>query len=111
VGYLDDDGDLFLTGRVDDMIITGGENVMPIEIESTLSLHPAVSEVTVVGKSDDRLGEKIVAFVVPKDDVDQGALDAHCRTSGLPGYRCPKEYVFVDAIPKSPVGKVLRRCL
>ncbi|MEL6960362.1 MAG: AMP-binding protein [Pseudomonadota bacterium] len=111
VGYLDEDGDLFLTGRVDDMIITGGENVMPVEIESVLSLHPGVSEAVVVGKPDNRLGQKITAFIVPKVSLEPEMLDRHCRSSGLPGYRCPKDYSFVEAIPKSPVGKILRRHL
>ena len=62
-GYFDPDGDLFVTGRVDDMIITGGENVSPVEIESCLSLHPAVSEVAVVGLPDERWGKVIAAFV------------------------------------------------
>ncbi len=111
VGYCDDAGELFLTGRVDDMIITGGENVMPIEIESVLSLHPCVSEAVVVGKPDARLGQKLSAYIVTRSRIDAAALDGHCRSSGLPGYRCPKEYTFVEAIPKSPVGKILRRAL
>lgn len=111
VGYMDEEGDLFLTGRVDDMIITGGENVMPIEIESALSLHASVSEAVVVGKPDARLGQKITAFIVAKANCCQADLDRFCRESGLPGYRCPKDYVFVEKIPRSPVGKVLRRLL
>jgi 2-furoate---CoA ligase len=58
---------------------------------------------------DDRWGQKLVAFVEPKGASDAKALDAHCRAAGLPGYKCPKEYVFVDRIPQSPVGKILRR--
>lgn len=111
VGFLDDEGELFLTGRVDDMIITGGENVMPIEIESVLSLHPNVDEVVVVGREDERLGQKLVACVVANGQTCASVLDSHCRSAGLPGYRCPKDYEFVESIPKSPVGKVLRRLL
>jgi 2-furoate---CoA ligase len=111
VGYFDEQGELFLTGRVDDMIITGGENVMPIEIESVLSLHPDVAEAIVIGRPDERLGQRITACIVAKQAVRASALDAHCRTLGLPGYRCPKDYEFVDRIPKSPVGKILRRML
>ncbi len=70
------DGDLFVTGRVDDMIITGGENVSPVEIESCLSLHPAVSEVAVVGLADERWGKIVAAFVKRSASVDHGELDA-----------------------------------
>ena len=110
-GYFDADGDLFVTGRVDDMIITGGENVSPVEIESCLSLHPAVSEVAVVGLSDERWGKIVAAFVKRRTDVTQDDLDQHCRASGLANFKRPRRYVFVEAIPKSPVGKLLRRKL
>jgi 2-furoate---CoA ligase len=110
-GYVDADGDLFVTGRVDDMIITGGENVSPVEIESCLSLHPAVSEVAVVGLSDERWGKVVAAFVKRGAPVEAEELDAFCRSSGLADYKRPRRYVFVTAIPKSPVGKLLRRML
>ena len=111
VGYCDGDGDLFVTGRVDDMIITGGENVLPAEIESVLSVHPAVAEAAVAGLADERWGQKVTAFVVRGGPVDATALDAHCRASTLADFKRPRAYVFVHAIPKSPVGKVLRRLL
>ena len=110
-GYVDADGDLFVTGRVDDMIITGGENVSPVEIESCLSLHPAVSEVAVVGLADERWGKIVAAFVKRRATVTQDDLDQHCRASGLANFKRPRRYVFVEAIPKSPVGKLLRRKL
>jgi 2-furoate---CoA ligase len=111
-GYVDDDGDLFVTGRVDDMIISGGENISPVDIESVLSLHPAVDEVAVAGLSDERWGQKVVAFVkLSHGAVSAEALDAHCRQSDLVNFKRPREYVFVREIPKSPVGKVLRRKL
>jgi 2-furoate---CoA ligase len=111
-GYLDRDGDLFVTGRVDDMIITGGENVSPVEIESLLSLHQAVAEVAVVGLPDERWGKRVTAFIKRIDPaLDGAALDAHCRDSGMANFKRPREYVFVDEIPKSPVGKILRRKL
>jgi 2-furoate---CoA ligase len=110
-GYVDADGDLFVTGRVDDMIITGGENVSPVEIESCLSLHPAVSEVAVVGLPDDRWGQVVTAFVKRSAAVAPEELDRFCRTSALAGFKRPRRYVFVAAIPKSPVGKLLRRKL
>ena len=111
VGYCDADGDLFVTGRVDDMIITGGENVLPAEIESVLSVHPAVAEAAVAGLADERWGQTVAAFVVRSGPVDAEALDAHCRASTLADFKRPRAYVFVRAIPKSPVGKVLRRLL
>jgi 2-furoate---CoA ligase len=110
-GHFDADGDLFVTGRVDDMIITGGENVSPVEIESCLSLHPAVSEVAVVGLADERWGKIVAAFVTRRVAVGADELDQHCRTSGLANFKRPRRYVFVKTIPKSPVGKLLRRKL
>jgi 2-furoate---CoA ligase len=110
-GFLDKDGDLFVTGRVDDMIITGGENVSPVEIESCLSLHPAVSEVAVVGLPHERWGKIVAAFIKRRSPCDEKELDEFCRTSGLANFKRPRQYVFVNDIPKSPVGKLLRRML
>ncbi len=110
-GFADGDGDIFVTGRVDDMIITGGENVSPVEIESCLSLHAAVSEVAVVGLPDERWGKIVTAFIKQRDAIEPEELDAFCRSSGLAGFKRPRRYVFVKEIPKSPVGKLLRRKL
>lgn len=111
-GYFDDEGDLYVTGRVDDMIISAGENISPVEIESVLSLHERIDEVAVVGLKDERLGQKVVAFIKPvKDRVPAEELDAHCRDSDLMNFKRPREYIFVKSIPKSPVGKILRRLL
>ena len=110
-GYVDAQNDLFVTGRVDDMIISGGENISPVDIESVLSLHAGVDEVAVAGLPDERWGQRVVAFVKRKASVDGEALDAHCRASQLANYKRPREYVFVREIPKSPVGKILRRKL
>jgi 2-furoate---CoA ligase len=111
IGFTDADGDLFVTGRVDDMIISGGENISPVEIESCLSLHAAVSEVAVVGLPDERWGKIITAFIKRRAAIEADDLDAFCRSSGLAGYKRPRKYVFVSEIPKSPVGKLLRRKL
>ena len=111
VGYFDADGDLFVTGRVDDLMISGGENVMPVEIESVLSLHPGVAEVAVAGLPDERLGQRITAFVTRRTAVDAGKLDAYCKASELADFKRPRGYVFVRSLPKSPVGKILRRLL
>lgn len=110
-GYVDEAGDLFVTGRVDDMIITGGENISPSEIENVLSLHPAVAEVAVAGLPDERLGQRVTAFIVRAAPVDASLLDAWCRASPLADYKRPRDWVFVAEIPKSPVGKILRRKL
>ena len=82
-----------------------------MDIESVLSLHPAVDEVAVAGLPDERWGQKVVAFIKARGPVDADVLDAHCRASTLPNYKRPREYVFVQAVPKSPVGKILRRKL
>jgi 2-furoate---CoA ligase len=110
-GYFDADGELFVTGRVDDMIISGGENISPVDIESVLSLHPAVDEVAVAGINDERWGQRVVAFIKRREYVDAQTRDAYCRTSDLVNFKRPRDYVFVDDIPKSPVGKILRRKL
>lgn len=110
-GFIDADGDLYVSGRVDDMIISGGENISPVDIESVLSLHPDVDEVAVAGVADDRWGQRVVAFIKRKGPIDQDGLDAYCRSSDLVNFKRPREYVFVRDIPKSPVGKVLRRKL
>jgi 2-furoate---CoA ligase len=88
-GFVDRDGDLFVTGRVDDMIITGGENVSPVEIESCLSLHPAVLEVAVVGIVDEKWGKVVTAFVKRKGPVTEQDLEEFCRTSGLANFKRP----------------------
>src|SRR6185369_15218470 len=99
-GFVDRDGDLFVTGRVDDMIITGGENVSPVEIESCLSLHPAVLEVAVVGLADDKWGKIVAAFVKRKAPVTEQELQQFCRTSGLANFKRPRRVIFVDALPR-----------
>lgn len=111
IGYLDRDGDLFITGRVDDMMISGGENVLPIEIESVLSLHPGVAEIAVAGVPDERWGHRITAYVRRNWAVSAEDLEAWCRQSHLTNFKCPRAYVFVESIPKSPVGKILRNKL
>jgi 2-furoate---CoA ligase len=111
IGRVDDDGDLWIVGRVDDMIISGGENIHPVEVEAVLTEHDGVHEAAVIGVSDDRWGQRVVAFVVA-DSVDEDELDRHCRDSpNLAAFKRPREYRFVDDLPKSPAGKLLRRKL
>ena len=109
MGYLDKDGFLFLVDRKKDMIIVSGFNVFPTEIEECLGKHPDVIETCVVGVDDERSGQRVVAYVVARDsDIDVAILKAHCEER-LTNYKRPREYVLVEALPKSLVGKVLRR--
>jgi 2-furoate---CoA ligase len=111
IGRLDEDGDLWVVGRTDDMIISGGENIQPIEVEDLLLRHPGVEEAAVVGVPDERWGQRVVAHVVAaRDPLDPGELDRFCREDGgLAPFKRPREYRFRDALPKSATGKVLRR--
>lgn len=111
VGYFDAEGDLFVTGRLDDMIITGGENVHPVEVENVLSLHPAVAEVAVAGLPDQRLGQRVAGFIKRRAPLNVEDLDAYCQQSDLANFKRPRQYIFVAEIPKSPTGKILRRAL
>ena len=112
VGRLDEDGDLWILGRVDDMIISGGENVHPLEVEDVLASHPRVAEVAIVGAPDDRLGHRVVAVVVAEGELTAEELDAFCLGSEtLARSKRPREYRFVESLPKSPSGKILRRLL
>jgi acyl-CoA synthetase (AMP-forming)/AMP-acid ligase II len=109
VGRFDEAGFLYLVDRTSDMIVTGGYNVYPREVEDAIAAHPAVRECVVVGAPDPTWVEAVTAFVVA-DGVTADELTALCR-GGLAGYKVPKEVRFVDEIPRSPVGKLLRRAL
>ncbi len=112
VGQVDADGDLWVVGRVDDMIVSGGENIHPLEVEEVLARHPGVREVAVVGAPDDRLGQRVVAVVVAADGVDATELDRWCLESEtLARFKRPREYRLVESLPKSSSGKILRRAL
>jgi 2-furoate---CoA ligase len=112
LGYLDADGELFLVGRVDDMIISGGENIHAEEVEDVLDRSPLVRQAAVVGLPDERLGQKVVAFIEPASgETSAEALDQWCLASPLARFKRPRGYVFVERIPKSASGKLLRRFL
>jgi 2-furoate---CoA ligase len=113
MGYLDAEGELYVAGRVDDMIISGGENIHPVEVEEVLARHPGVRDVAVVGEPDERWGERVTAFVVPATpDLTAEELDRHCRQSpDLANFKRPRRVVFVREIPKTASGKILRRLL
>ncbi|MCO7220128.1 long-chain-fatty-acid--CoA ligase [Klenkia sp. PcliD-1-E] len=110
VGELDADGYLYLRDRIKDVIVSGGENVYPAEVENALAAHPGVAEVAVVGEPSDRWGESPVAFVVavPGAQLDPDDLLAGCRER-LAHYKCPRRVEVVGALPRNPSGKVLRR--
>lgn len=110
LGYLDHDGALFLTGRSRDMVISGGVNLYPSEIEHVLAEHPSVREVSVIGVPDEHWGESLVAVVVPGRDFDADVLQAWAR-SRLAGYKVPRRYECVEVLPRNPTGKVLKRAL
>jgi 2-furoate---CoA ligase len=112
LGRVDDEGDLWIVGRVDDMIISGGENIHPLEVEDVVARHPKVIDVAVVGAPDERFGQRVVAYVVAAPGTAAGELDAFCLQSGsLARFKRPREYRFLDELPKSPSGKILRRKL
>jgi len=110
-GRMDDDGYLYIADRLKDMIISGGENVYPAEVEAALRGHPAVSDAAVIGVPDRRWGEAVHAVVVPRtaaaDDALREELLGWCRGQ-LAGYKCPRSMAFVDALPLSAAGKVLK---
>jgi fatty-acyl-CoA synthase len=109
IGYLDENGRLFVVGRDDEMIVSGGENVYPIEVEKTLAAHPDVSEAAVLGVDDEKYGQRLAAFVVPVDGssptVDE--LKEHVR-GNLANYKVPRDILVLDELPRGGTGKVLR---
>ena len=113
MGWLDAEGELYVAGRVDDMIISGGENIHPVEVEDVLARHPDVADVAVVGEPDARWGERVVAFIVARRPaLTAAAIDAYCRQAqDLASFKRPRRIVFVREIPKTASGKILRRLL
>ena len=109
-GYLDEEGYLFITDRFKDMIIKGGYNIYPSEIEGYLEEHPAVGEVAVIGIPDEKYGEDIMAFIVrsPGQEIDEGGLIEFAKSRMTP-FKAPSRVQFIDGLPKSLVGKVLKK--
>ncbi|WP_232078502.1 acyl-CoA ligase FadD12 [Mycobacterium paraseoulense] len=113
VGYLDDAGRLFVVGRDDEMIVSGGENVYPIEVEKTLAAHPDVAEAAVIGVDDEQYGQRLAAFVVlsPDAPLDKEAtpevLKQHVRDN-LANYKVPREITVLDELPRGSTGKIQR---
>ena len=110
VGRLDEAGRLYVVGRDDEMIVSGGENVYPLEVEKTLNAHDAVREVAVVGVDDDDYGQRLAAFVVLGDGEDATAddLKPHVKQQ-LAGYKVPRDVTFLDELPRNASGKVVKR--
>ncbi|MBH67750.1 MAG: 4-chlorobenzoate--CoA ligase [Rhodospirillaceae bacterium] len=112
LGRFDEKGEIYVLGRVDDMIISGGENIYAEEVENILASSPDVHGVAVIGTSDDRWGERVTAYIEPKTlEASAEVLDNFCLNSELARFKRPRAYAFVDQIPKSASGKLLRRKL
>jgi fatty-acyl-CoA synthase len=110
VGHFDDDGRLFIDGRDDEMIVSGGENVFPREVEDLLADHEAVDEAAAIGVDDEDFGQRLMAFVVTAEgkDASEQELKDYVKQN-LARYKVPREIVFLDEIPRNATGKVLKR--
>jgi fatty-acyl-CoA synthase len=112
VGHFDAAGRLFIDGRDDDMIVSGGENVFPGEIEELLFAHDAVREAAAIGVPDDRFGQRLRAFVVLNDGAELTPDEVKTYVAqNLARYKTPRDVVFLDELPRNPTGKVLKRKL
>ncbi len=110
VGHFDREGRLFIDGRDDEMIVSGGENVFPAEVEDLLAGHDAISEAAVIGVDDEKFGQRLKAFVVLRDgkELSEDDVKAYVKDN-LARYKSPREVVFMDELPRNPTGKVLKR--
>ncbi len=110
VGHLDEDGRLFIDGRDDDMIVSGGENVFPGEVEDLLAGHEAIAEAAVFGVEDDEFGQRLAAVVVVRGqrELSEDEVKRFVK-SNLAGYKVPRDVRFVDELPRTSTGKVLKR--
>ena len=112
MGRMDEDGFLFISDRAKDMIISGGVNIYPAEVEAALQTHPAIVDAAVIGIPDDEFGESVLAFceAKPGHAVDEAALLAHCAIT-LASYKRPRAIRLVDELPRNGMGKLLKRDL
>ena len=109
LGYVDEDGYFFIVDRSKDLVIRGGYNVYPREVEEVLYEHPAIAEAAVIGKPHETLGEEVVAVVAlaPGESLTAEEVIAYCKER-LAAYKYPREVRFLDALPKGPTGKILK---
>ena len=110
VGHFDGNGRLFIDGRDDEMIVSGGENVFPAEVEELLARHEAIGDAAAIGVDDEKFGQRLKAFVVVRDGqtVTEDELKAYVKDN-LANYKVPREVVFVEELPRNATGKVLKR--
>ena len=108
VGVILENGNVKIVDRLKDMVIVSGFNVYPNEIEEVLTRHENILEAAVIGEPDDKTGEKVCAYLVVNKEIDSQAVIEHCKKDLTP-YKVPKKIVFLDELPKSTVGKILRR--
>ncbi|MBW2423819.1 MAG: AMP-binding protein, partial [Deltaproteobacteria bacterium] len=111
LGGLDEEGFLYLHGRVDDMIVSGGINLLPNEIEESVMSHPLVVEAAAIGIPDEERGQRVLAVVVTSGEVSPEELDAHVLGTGLSRYKRPREFEFMSELPRGNTGKLNRRLL
>lgn len=108
LGYVDTDGYVYVADRVDDMVVSGGENIYPREVEDFLYTHESVLDVAVLGEKDELWGESVLAYIVSKDQsLTEEILDEYCKVSDkLADYKRPRRYVFVEQLPRNASGKI-----
>jgi cyclohexanecarboxylate-CoA ligase len=111
VGHIDAAGNVFITGRLKDVIIRNAENISALEVEDALLQHPGVADVAVIGLPDTRTGERVCAVIVPRGDAafDVSTVAAHCRAHGLASYKCPEQIAIVPALERNAMGKLLKQ--
>ncbi|MBC7303144.1 MAG: AMP-binding protein [Nocardia sp.] len=110
LGHFDAEGRLFIDGRDDEMIVSGGENVFPGEIEDLLYRHPSITEAAVIGVADEEFGQRLAAFVVPAAELDADTVRTYVKTH-LARFKAPRDVLFVGELPRTPTGKIDRRAL
>jgi acyl-CoA synthetase (AMP-forming)/AMP-acid ligase II len=111
-GYMDQEGYLYLKDRLKDMVVSGGENIYPVEVENAIAKHDAVADVAVIGIPDDKFGEALLAFVVlkPGSSLELDELVAFCRDR-IAGYKIPRRLEIIEQLPRNPSGKILKKIL
>jgi fatty-acyl-CoA synthase len=110
IGHFDEEGRLYVDGRDDEMIVSGGENVFPGEVEELLVTHPAIADAAAVGVDDDDFGQRLRAFVVPREGQEVSAEDVQAFVKdNLARYKVPRDVIFLDELPRNPTGKILKR--